>query len=90
MAQAMVATNHPDSNLITQRQQLLTQGMKNMQKLATSRRQRLVDSVSRHEYLREADNILAWINEQMAMATSEDYGQDYEHLLVRTSDDVIF
>jgi len=83
MAQAMVSSNHPDSKIITQRQQLLMQGLKNLQKLASQRRQRLVDSVSRHEYLREADNILAWILEQMATATSEDYGQDYEHLLVR-------
>ena len=85
MANAMVSSNHPDSKVITQRQQLLSQGLKNVQKAATQRRQRLVDSVSRHEYLREAENILAWISEQMATATSEDYGQDYEHLLVRTS-----
>ena len=82
MAQAMVTGNHPDSKVITQRQQLLTQGMKNLQKLASQRRQRLVDSVSRHEYLREAESILAWIGEQMVTATSEDFGQDYEHLLV--------
>jgi len=84
MANAMVSSNHPDSKVITQRQQLLSQGLKNVQKAATQRRQRLVDSVSRHEYLREAENILAWISEQMTTATSEDYGQDYEHLLVRT------
>ena len=82
MSQAMVSSNHPDSKVITQRQQLLTQGLKNLQKLATTRRQRLVDSVSRHEYLREAESILAWISEQIVTATSEDYGQDYEHLLV--------
>ena len=82
MAQAMVSRNHPDSKVITQRQHLLSQGMKNLQKLASQRRQRLVDSVSRHEYLREAESILAWINEQMITAASEDYGQDYEHLLV--------
>jgi len=82
MGQAMVSANHPDSKVITQRMQLLNQGMKNLQKLASQRRQRLVDSVSRHEYLREAESILAWISEQMITAASEDYGQDYEHLLV--------
>jgi len=82
MAQAMVSNNHPDSKVITQRQHLLSQGMKNLQKLASHRRQRLVDSVSRHEYLREAESILAWINDHMITASSEDYGQDYEHLLV--------
>ncbi|XP_046630760.1 spectrin beta chain, non-erythrocytic 1-like isoform X4 [Daphnia pulicaria] len=82
MAQAMVSNNHPDSKVITQRQHLLSQGMKNLQKLASHRRQRLVDSVSRHEYLREAESILAWINDHMITASSEDYGQDYEHLLI--------
>lgn len=87
MAHSMVSSQHPDSKVITQRQQLLAQGMKTLQKLASQRRQRLVNSISRHEYLREADSILDWINEQMIMAASEDYGQDYEHLLVlfRTS-----
>lgn len=82
MGQAMVSAGHPDSKVITQRQQLLAQGMKSLQKLASQRRQKLVDSVSRHEYLREAESILAWISEQMVTATSEDFGQDYEHLLV--------
>ena len=89
MAQAMVSRNHPDSKVITQRQHLLSQGMKNLQKLASQRRQRLVDSVSRHEYLREAESILAWINEQMITAASEDYGQDYEHLLVSLVTDFV-
>lgn len=83
MAQAMVSTHHPDSKVIVQRHQLLLQGLKTLQKLATQRRKRLVDSVSRHEFLREADSILEWIGEQMTTAASEDYGQDFEHLLVR-------
>ncbi|EFX83271.1 LOW QUALITY PROTEIN: hypothetical protein DAPPUDRAFT_239996 [Daphnia pulex] len=41
---AMVSNNHLDSKVITQRQHLLSQGMKNPQKLASHRRQRLVDS----------------------------------------------
>jgi hypothetical protein len=41
---AMMSNNHLDSKVITQRQHLLSQGMKNPQKLASHRRQRLVDS----------------------------------------------
>lgn len=56
--------------------------MKNIQKLANTRRQKLMESKHLHEYYRESDELENWINEQMLMANSEDYGQDYEHLLV--------
>jgi hypothetical protein len=39
--------------------------------------------VFRHEYLAESEELETWIQEQMAAASSDDYGQDYEHLLVR-------
>lgn len=39
-------------------------------------------SVLRHEYLAESAELEEWVAEQQAAASSEDYGQDYEHLLV--------
>ena len=80
--QKMIEQNHPESKAIEQRKEHLQQTMKNVQKLATMRRQRLVESMNRHDYLREVDSLKAWIVEQMVTATSEDFGQDYEHLLV--------
>ncbi|KAK2710872.1 hypothetical protein QYM36_012149, partial [Artemia franciscana] len=83
--QKMIEQNHPESKAIEQRKEHLQQTMKNVQKLATMRRQRLVESMNRHDYLREVDSLKAWIVEQMVTATSEDFGQDYEHLLLLRS-----
>lgn len=38
--------------------------------------------IFRHEYLAESAELESWIQEQYTAASSEDYGQDYEHLLV--------
>lgn len=35
-----------------------------------------------HAYLRETGDFEEWINEQMQHAASEEFGQDYEHLLI--------
>ena len=35
-----------------------------------------------HAYLRESGDFEEWINEQMQSASSEEYGQDYEHLMI--------
>ena len=36
-----------------------------------------------HAYIRESDELGEWIEEQYQVASSEDFGQDYEHLQVR-------
>ena len=33
-----------------------------------------------YKFLREADQVVDWINEQVAVAASEDYGRDVEHV----------
>lgn len=38
--------------------------------------------LSRHEYLIENYELEQWIRDNMQAASSEDYGQDFEHLLV--------
>ena len=35
--------------------------------------------------MRESDDLEQWIGEQMQVALSDDYGQDYEHLQVQPS-----
>ncbi|XP_076359799.1 spectrin beta chain, non-erythrocytic 5 kst [Tachypleus tridentatus] len=84
-AQKMVDSNHPESKVINGRIQMIQKEMKKLQKLATVRRQKLVESKNRHEYFRESEELENWINEEMQMATSEEYGQDYEHLLLLQS-----
>ena len=82
IAQGMVKSNHPDSKMIQNRQGMIAQQVKNLQKMANTRRQKLMESMYRHEYFRESDELEQWINEMMQIASSEDYGKDYEHLVV--------
>ncbi|PSN40703.1 hypothetical protein C0J52_13751 [Blattella germanica] len=79
---AMVTAKHPDSKAISAKQQLIQQQMRNLQRLATARQQRLMESMYRHEYFLESAELEQWIREQVQTAASEDYGQDYEHLLL--------
>nr|CAD7456119.1 unnamed protein product [Timema tahoe] len=81
-AAAMVNAKHPDAKVIAARQQLISQQMRTLQRLATSRQQRLMESMYRHEYFQESAELEQWIKEQVQTAASEDYGQDYEHLML--------
>ncbi|XP_052120778.1 spectrin beta chain, non-erythrocytic 1 isoform X4 [Frankliniella occidentalis] len=81
-ANAMVNAKHPDAKAIASKQQLLSQQMRTLQKLATARQQRLMESMYRHEYFLESAELEQWIREQSQVAASEDYGQDYEHLQI--------
>jgi hypothetical protein len=78
----MVASKHPDARAVAAKQQLIQQQMRTLQRLATSRQQRLMESMYRHEYFLESAELEQWIREQVQSAASEDYGQDYEHLQV--------
>lgn len=57
--------------------------MNKLKRLANERRSNLEHSGNVHAYIRESGDLEEWINEQMQTATSEEYGQDYEHLQVR-------
>lgn len=81
-AGVMVAAKHPDARAIATKQQLIQQQMRTLHRLATARQQRLMESMYRHEYFLESAELEQWIREQVQTASSEDYGQDYEHLLV--------
>lgn len=81
-ANSMVASKHPDCKAIASKQAAIQQQMRTLQKLASSRQQRLVESMCRHEYFSESAELEQWIRDQMQAASSEDFGQDYEHLLV--------
>ncbi len=57
--------------------------MERLRRECEERRHRLEEARNLHEYLREADDLEEFIADQMLVASSEDYGQDYEHLQVR-------
>ncbi|XP_011150755.1 spectrin alpha chain isoform X3 [Harpegnathos saltator] len=81
-AATMINSKHPDSKAIANKQQAIVQQMRALQRLATVRQQRLMESMYRHEYFLESRELEQWIKEQELAAASEDYGQDYEHLLI--------
>jgi spectrin beta len=82
VASAMVASKHPDCMAISQKESALSQQMRGLQKLAAARQRGLMESLSRHEYLTESEELDQWIREMTQAASSDDYGQDYEHLVV--------
>ncbi|KAM7289812.1 spectrin beta chain isoform X5 [Ixodes scapularis] len=80
--QTMIDQSHPDSKIIANQMHTVNQEMKNLQRLSNARRQRLMEAKHTHEFFRESDELEDWISEQTQAALSEDYGKDYEHLLV--------
>uniref|UniRef100_A0A8C8T063 Calponin-homology (CH) domain-containing protein n=1 Tax=Pelusios castaneus TaxID=367368 RepID=A0A8C8T063_9SAUR len=52
-----------------------------LQELAKARGKKLEETLGLHEYLREYEDLQDWINQQWQMASSDDYGSDYEHVL---------
>ena len=53
-----------------------------LKRLAAERTKNLEQSKWMHAYLRESGDFEEWINEQVQTASSEEFGQDYEHLCV--------
>lgn len=81
-AQLMVTAKHPDSKAISTKQQMIEKQLKALQKLAAQRQMRLMESLHRHEYFAESADLENWIREQELAINNDDYGQDFEHLLV--------
>ncbi|XP_030641786.1 spectrin beta chain, non-erythrocytic 5 [Chanos chanos] len=52
-----------------------------LQHAATIRNQRLKEALHLHEFKRESGEMEDWITQQRQIASSEDYGSDYEHIL---------
>ncbi|PZC71012.1 hypothetical protein B5X24_HaOG214444 [Helicoverpa armigera] len=82
VATSMANGGHPEGEALLARHALLADSLARLQRLAAQRQKALVESVCRYEYLAESAELESWIQEKYAAASSEDYGQDYEHLLV--------
>ncbi len=48
--------------------------------MSADKRQRLFDSQKREDFVREADEVSAWITDRVAIASSEEAGKDLEHV----------
>lgn len=51
-----------------------------LQGLCKLREARLLESRKLYRFLREAEEVAEWINDQTVVAASEDYGRDVEHV----------
>ncbi|KAG7328102.1 hypothetical protein KOW79_008046 [Hemibagrus wyckioides] len=52
-----------------------------LQHSAAVREQRLQDALHLHEFKRESSELEEWISQEQLLASSDDYGSDYEHVL---------
>ncbi|KAM5130020.1 spectrin beta chain, non-erythrocytic 5 [Mantella aurantiaca] len=55
--------------------------IESLQDNANVRWGKLEETMALHEYLRESGDLQKWINQQRQVASSGDYGNDYEHVL---------
>ncbi|NXO10573.1 SPTN5 protein, partial [Oriolus oriolus] len=55
--------------------------LQELQELAAARGKKLDETLVLHEFLREYEDLEDWITQQKQTASSEDYGNDYEHIL---------
>ena len=65
----------------------LESGLEELRALSAERRFKLEATRAFHEFMRESGDVEEWIAQQLQTASSEDYGQDYEHLQVRVGPD---
>ena len=53
-----------------------------LQTLTAARRSKLEESIKLHQYIRDVDEVVSWVREKETVASSDDYGKDFDHLLV--------
>ena len=68
------------AHLVIQAQ--LEEQLEGLQTLVAARRGKLEETKKLHQFMREANEVASWIADQLATASSTDYGKDFEHLQV--------
>jgi spectrin beta len=73
-------TKFGDSNLFEARQQKVETDFNNFEKFVDDKRLEMENFIALCNYNIESQELEHWINDQLQIAMSEDYGTDYEHL----------
>lgn len=81
-AQKLIRDDHFDSANISARKSQLDEQLSGLQMLVAARHAKLEESIKLHQYIREVDDVISWLEETQSLASSDDYGKDFEHLLV--------
>ena len=79
--QSIVHTGHPDSQLIKQRQAQIGKECEDLSKMATTRYQRLQESLKVQEFYRQAEEEEAWMKEKEQLCLQSDTGKDVRTVL---------
>ncbi|XP_077537729.1 spectrin beta chain isoform X3 [Haemaphysalis longicornis] len=79
-ARRLVQEGHPDSDQITVRQSQVDKLYAGLRDLALERRQKLEEALRLFALSREVDDLMQWIAEREVVASSQELGQDYEHV----------
>ena len=53
-----------------------------LQTLTAARRSKLEESIKLHQYIRDVEEVMMLVSEKQTVASAEDYGEDFDHLLV--------
>ena len=61
----------------------LDEQLAGLQTLTAARRSKLEESIKLHQYLQDVEEVLSWLSDKEKIASSDDFGKDFEHLLVR-------
>lgn len=87
----LIERNHFDSNNIRQKNDSVQRQYEELQQLSKLRDAHLVESKKLYEFLQEIDEVNEWIDQQMTVTASEEYGEDVEHveLLIAAFDSFI-
>merc|ERR1719422_2284142 len=87
-SERMIERGHFDSSNLQQRMHELSRHFEQFRSEIGAQKQRLLDQKDAIEVFHEAEEVCDWINTQMAVAASEDYGKDVSHVerLIKTFD----
>ncbi|KAJ8309236.1 hypothetical protein KUTeg_014110 [Tegillarca granosa] len=81
-AQRLFKIGCQDPATLRKAQDTLQEHLTQLKRAAADRSKKLEQSRMWHSYVRESGDFDEWMNEQLQTASSEEYGSDYEHLVV--------
>uniref|UniRef100_H3BC32 Spectrin beta chain n=1 Tax=Latimeria chalumnae TaxID=7897 RepID=H3BC32_LATCH len=82
-AQKLLSLQHPDSEQILRRQGQVDKQYAGLRDLAAERKARLEDTYHMFQLSREVDDLEQWIAERDLVASSQELGQDYDHVTIK-------
>lgn len=80
LGENLLERGHFDNEKIRSKSEQIQVQFKELNDLVVKRDKNLIDQRKFLEFIREVDDLHEWISDQMAVASSEEYGTDVEHI----------